>query len=102
MNNGNGNGKKSYRGGDASRLMLIAVDGFALTRKGATIAEIVDYLNITRRRGSLTIAPQAARQTVRRLRLAGLVRRSDGKKGPGFAATYTLTEKGRRELKRRM
>ena len=38
-------------------------------------------------------------QSVRRLRLKGLVRRTDKKRGPGHVATYGLTVKGRKELR---
>lgn len=39
-------------------------------------------------------------QAVRRLRLAGLVRRADGGQGPGRAATYALTARGKKAAER--
>ena len=60
-----------------------------------------DPMTIAELRGGLAagrkIAPYSpVAQAVRRLRLAGLVRRADGKRGPGSAATYALTAKGKR------
>lgn len=52
-------------------------------------------------RGRLDDAPYApVAQAIRRLRLAGLVRRADGKRGPGRAATYALTARGKTAAER--
>ncbi len=43
---------------------------------------------------------QPVAQALRRLRLSGLVRRADGREGPGLPATYALTAKGRKAAER--